>query len=155
MNSTLLLTRTHSNHSDFSKLVNQLDQYLTILDGDQHDFYNQFNNIDVLKNVVIAFDENTPVGCGAFKELEEGVIELKRMFTDPRSRGKKVASQILSELEDWAISLGYHKVVLETGVKMPDAIGLYKKFGYVQVPNYGPYAGKELSVCFEKNLKIT
>jgi hypothetical protein len=43
--------------------------------------------------------------------------------------------------------------VLETGKRQPDAVALYKKCGYKQIPNYGQYIGMENSVCFEKWLK--
>ena len=63
----LNIIKTDSKNPDFIALVKALDSYLKITDGDEHDFYNQFNNIDVLKHVVIAYKDNIPVGCGAFK----------------------------------------------------------------------------------------
>lgn len=151
--SKIKIVRTNSSHPDFAPLVNKLDNYLAVLDGSEHDFYHQFNNIDVLNHVVIAYHEGVCVGCGAFKAYDPKSVEIKRMFTDPNTRGMGVASAILTELEEWAQELGYEKSVLETGIKMPDAMGLYVKLGYHQVPNYGQYAGKELSRCFEKELK--
>ena len=50
--------------------------------------------------------------------------------------------------------MNYKKTVLETGLKQPEAIALYKKNGYTVIPNYGQYAGVENSVCFEKMLNI-
>lgn len=44
------------------------------------------------------------------------------------------------------------KCVLETGIRQPEAIALYKRSGYVQIPNYGQYLNVENSVCFEKVL---
>jgi putative acetyltransferase len=70
----------------------------------------------------------------------------------PDNRGKGIAAQILNELEKWAKELNYKKCVLETGHKQPEAIALYKKNGYKQIPNYGQYIGIENSVCFEKLL---
>ena len=146
------LQRTNSSNKDFIELVKHLDAGLSVLDGDEHDFYNQFNSIDVLKNVVVVYEGNIAAACGAFKEYESETIEIKRMFTHPNSRGSGLASIILTELENWAKELGYAKSILETGVKMPEAIGLYLKMGYSQTSNYGQYAGKELSRCFEKKL---
>ncbi len=146
------LQRTNSENADFISLVKELDAHLSILDGDQHGFYNQFNNIDVLKNVVLAYDDETLLGCGAFKEYTKDAVELKRMYTHPKSRGKGVATKILTELETWSKELSYTSCILETGIKMPDAVALYTKMGYQSIPNYGQYAGKELSCCFEKVL---
>jgi len=76
------------------------------------------------------------------------------MYTLPENRGKGIATKVLSELELWATELSSEKCILETGKKQPEAIELYKKNGYKQIPNYGQYAEIENSICFEKNLNI-
>ena len=48
--------------------------------------------------------------------------------------------------------LGYVAVVLETGDRQPEALGLYVSAGYKRIPCYEPYASRELSLCFEKSL---
>ncbi len=148
----MTLKRTTSANPDFINLVQQLDALLAQLDGEEHSFYAQYNKIDLLKQAVVAYDNDVAVGCGAIKEYEPGVMEVKRMYTLPESRGKGVASAILKELENWSAELGYQKCLLETGVRQPEAIALYKKCGYQGIPNYGQYAGVENSVCFEKVL---
>ena len=75
------------------------------------------------------------------------------MYVSPNHRGKRIATTILSALEQWASELSYAKCILETGKKQPEAIALYKKNGYVMIPNYGQYAAIENSVCFKKELK--
>ncbi len=74
------------------------------------------------------------------------------MFVPEEFRGRNIAMSILKNLEEWAKDLSYHKCILETGDKMPEAIGLYKKSGYQQIPNYGQYENIENSLCFEKLL---
>ena len=49
----LQIIRTNSENSDFIEMVKELDAFLKITDQDDHDFYNQFNNIDVIKHVVV------------------------------------------------------------------------------------------------------
>lgn len=147
------IIRTDSSHTDFRQLVNQLDHYLMGVNGDEHDFFDQFNKIDNIKHVVVHYHEGQPAGCGAIKEYEPGVMEVKRMFVPPGLRGKGIASAVLNELETWAAEMGYRKCILETGDIMPDAIALYKKNGYLPIPNYGQYVGVRSSVCFEKQLK--
>ena len=82
----LTLVRSKSEHPDFIALVKQLDAYLKIMDGDEHDFYNQFNHIDILKHTVIAYLNDKPVGCGAFKKFDNNSAEIKRMFTHPETK---------------------------------------------------------------------
>ncbi|MDT0641257.1 GNAT family N-acetyltransferase [Zunongwangia sp. F363] len=79
-------------------------------------------------------------------------MEIKRMFTLSLFRGRGFAGKVLKELETWAAELNYSKCILETGVRQPEAIALYKKSGYRIIPNYGQYAGIENSVCFQKDL---
>ena len=144
--------RTTSENPDFQKLVKQLDDYLAVMDGEEHGFYDQYNKIDMLKNCVVIFDNDEAVACGAIKELDTKSMEVKRMFTLPEKRGKGLASAILRELETWSKELGYEKTVLETGKKQVEAVALYNKCGYKIVPNYGQYIGVANSVCFEKIL---
>jgi GNAT superfamily N-acetyltransferase len=144
------LTRTTSDTPDFKSLVLLLDKELAIRDGDDHAFYSQYNKIVNIKNVVIAYDNGKPVGCGAFKPFEANAVEIKRMYVNEDSRGKRIARRILSELELWAVEIGYDSFVLETGLKQPEAISLYKNMGYEIIPNYGQYQGVENSVCFQK-----
>lgn len=148
------LIRTNSSDLDFIKLVAKLDAYLKVIDGDEHAFYAQHNTIDKLNHVIVAYENDHPLACGAIKEFDDSTMEVKRMFTDTKARGKGLATKVLTELENWAIELGYTKCILETGKRMPDAVNLYKKNGYTIIPNYGQYTGVENSVCFEKELLI-
>ncbi|RPI69852.1 MAG: GNAT family N-acetyltransferase [Ignavibacteriales bacterium] len=147
------IVRTYSDNTDFISLVKLLDAELAERDGADHPFYAQYNKIDKIKNVVIAYENDKPVSCGAIKVYAHGIIEVKRMYTLHDYRGKGIATLLLNELEKWAKELGYDKCILETGKKQPEAIRLYEKNGYKLIPNYGQYAGVENSVCFEKEMK--
>lgn len=146
------IIRTTSSNSDFLLLVKALDQLLAILDGEDHAFYAQFNKPDALRQAIVAYDGNTPVGCGAFKELDATTVEVKRMYVNESFRNKGIATKVLLALEEWAHELGYTRCILETGIRQPDAIALYKKNGYRLIENFGQYAGVNTSVCFEKDL---
>ena len=104
--------------------------------------------------MVLAYENEKPIGCGAIKEYSADTMEIKRMYVSPESRGKRIATRILSELENWTSELSFTKCVLETGKRQPEAIGLYKLNGYNLIPNWGQYTGVENSLCFEKELKL-
>jgi len=146
------LKRTTSDNEEFIKLNNLLDKELTIRDGDEHAFFDQYNKLDTIKHIILAYNNEDAVGCGAIKNIDGEIVEIKRMFVLPEARGKKIASQVLSELENWAKELGYKQCILETGVSFKDAIGLYLKSGYEIMENYGQYAEVKSSVCFNKIL---
>jgi GNAT superfamily N-acetyltransferase len=98
----------------------------------------------------VAYHNNEPIGCGCFKTYADGSAEIKRMFVDAGERNRGVASEILKELCKWAAEEGFERVILETGLKQPEAIRLYTKGGFKVIPNYPPYVGMEQSVCMEK-----
>ena len=146
------IIRTDSENSDFIELVRHLDAELAVRDGDDHAFYAQFNKIAQLKQVVVAYENEKALGCGAIRALDSSVIEIKRMFVPLERRGKGIATLVLLELENWARELSYTRCVLETGLKQPEAIRLYEKNGYERIPNYGQYTDVGNSVCFGKDI---
>ena len=145
-------TRTNSKNKDFINLVRELDAYLKITDEEEHDFYNQFNNIDVLKEVVVTYVSGIAVGCGAIKKFDNSAVEVKRMFVLKANRGTGVAQKLLVALENWARELGYRKCVLETGIRQIEAVKFYKKCTYKVIPNYVQYSGMKNSICLEKEI---
>jgi len=148
----LTLIRTNSDDVDFRQLVVLLDEDLAVRDGDEHAFYAQYNKVATIKEVVVAYQNEYPVGCGAIKTFSETAVEVKRMFVHPDYRKKGIAAKILHELENRAKELGFSECVLETGKKQPEAIALYQKVGYQITPNYGQYIGVDNSVCMVKSL---
>lgn len=148
----LKLIRTDADNADLHSLVALLDEELKQRDGEDHYFFAQFNKLAGVLGVVVAYLEGRAVGCGAFKLHNGDEAEIKRMFVVPDHRGKRIAAEILAELETWASELGFKSCVLETGFKQPEAIALYKRSGYSVIPNYGQYAEVENSVCMRKPL---
>lgn len=146
------LQRTDANNPDFKELISLLDADLAISDGEDHQFYTQFNKTDQIKYVIITYKNSKAVACGAIKKYDENTMEVKRMFTLPESRGKGLAGMILSELQKWAQEMDYTRLILETGIRQKEAISLYNKTNFILIPNYGQYEGIEASICFEKKL---
>lgn len=148
----ITVLKTNSDHTDFRTLVVALDADLQARYGEQQQFFSQFNKLDHIHHVIVAYNNNEPVGCGAFKEYERGVAEIKRMFVQVQQRGKGIAGLILTELEQWAAAEGYHTCILETAIKQPEAIRVYERQGYIRIPNYGQYIGVEISLCMQKQI---
>jgi putative acetyltransferase len=146
------IERTTSDDPNFRRLVSELDEYLAEVDGEEHGYYAQFNGIDKIPHVVVAYDGETAVGCGAFKPYSDSTAEIKRMFVMPAHRGKRIGALVLSELESWSRELGYTHTILETGHRQIAAIHLYQNCGYEVIPNYDQYAGIENSICMKKNI---
>lgn len=101
---------------------------------------------------VVAYNGDAPVGCGALRELEPGVGEIKRMFVLPAARGQGAARRMLEALESHGRVLGYSVLRLGSGLRQPEALSLYESCGYRCIPLFGDYEGAELCVCYEKTL---
>lgn len=101
---------------------------------------------------LVARDGGRAVGCGGVCRFDETRAELKRMYVAPEMRGRGIGRRLLVELEDAARRFGYAGIVLETGDRQPEALGLYASAGYERIPCYGVYATRSLSRCFEKRL---
>jgi GNAT superfamily N-acetyltransferase len=148
------LLKTSSDNPHFHGLVAQLNAHFSPLNGEKDDFYAQYNNLDTLKHVVLAYQNGKPVGCGAVKAFSDAEMEVKRMFVVPELRGQGIASRILTHLENWAIELGYSATVLETLKSETKVVAMYAKNGYEVMPNYGQYEGIETSICMRKTVGL-
>jgi putative acetyltransferase len=101
---------------------------------------------------VLASRSGKPVGCGAVRRIEERTGEIKRMYVRPGERGSGVGRALLATLETEARALGLSRLVLETGVRQPEAISLYERAGFSRIAPFGEYIGSALSVCMAKEL---
>ncbi len=147
------LLRTTSINADFRNLIQALDEDLYQRNGEAQLQYRQYNQVDRIDHVVVAYFEGKPVGCGCYKRFDDQTVEMKRMFVIPEMRGKQLAARMLQELEKWAIEEGNTVAVLETGHKQVEAIRLYSVAGYRLTENYGQYIGMDESICYRKELK--
>jgi GNAT superfamily N-acetyltransferase len=142
--------KTSSCNNDFKLLVAELDSHLTDFYGNEQDFFEKHNKVDNIKNVIIVYDKEIPIGCGGIKEYSNSIMEIKRMYVKPKYRGQGIASNILLSLENWAMELGYFSTVLETMKVKENVISMYLKNGYKIIPNYGQYEKMDKSICMRK-----
>ena len=99
---------------------------------------------------LVVRDEGRAVGCGGVCRFDETRAELKRMYVVPDARGRGLGRLLLVALEDEARRLGYDGIVLETGDRQPEALGLYESAGYERIPCYGVYATRALSMLLRE-----
>jgi GNAT superfamily N-acetyltransferase len=101
---------------------------------------------------LVVRDGGRAVACGGVCRFDETRAELKRMYVVPEARGRGLGRRVLAELESEARKLGYTGIVLETGDRQAEPIGLYRSAGFERIPCYPPYDSRALSLCFEKRL---
>ena len=93
------------------------------------------------------------VGCGAVVESAEGWAEIKRMFVSPLARGQSIGRRLLRKLEATAVAKGVPLLRLETGIKQPEALALYRSEGFAEIGPFGKYGPDPLSLFMEKPLQ--
>ncbi|WP_329395260.1 GNAT family N-acetyltransferase [Streptomyces lydicus] len=108
---------------------------------------------------LLAYDGGRAVASGGWRVQEDaaegytaGDAEIKRMFVTAEARGRGLARQILAALEADARAAGRSRMVLETGIKQPEALELYASSGYVPVTKFGLYRTYDDSRCMAKPL---
>jgi putative acetyltransferase len=145
------ITLEPADQADVIALIDELDAYQKPLyPAESH------HGIDIgalsRPNVLFAVardERGAAVGCGAIV-LEAGYGEVKRMYVRPAIRGAGIAKSLLATLEAEAAKRGCPTLMLETGIRQPEALGLYERLGFVRRGPFGDYAEDPLSVFMEK-----
>ena len=101
---------------------------------------------------LVAHAPDRVAGFGAVVRHNSEFGEIKRMYVAPAMRGLKLGRSILVALEDRARADGLPCLRLETGVKQPEEIALYRSTGYQEIPPFGHYEPDPLSIFMEKRL---
>jgi GNAT superfamily N-acetyltransferase len=143
-------------HPDAAPLIAELQRFFVVRYGEE-----DLTPVDPAQFApprglfLIAYLDDRAVACGGWR-VHDGPdgpeAELKRMYVSPAVRGRGVGRAVLAELERTAVEAGYRRMVLETGVKQPEALALYQSAGYVEVPKFGYYAEVPSAVHLGKTI---
>ena len=101
---------------------------------------------------LVARKDGSIVGCCALVEAADGTAEIKRMFVDPEARGLKIGKLLMDALIERGRELSLSAIRLETGIHQPEAIGLYRRYGFVEIEPFGAYKPDPLSLFMERRL---
>ena len=135
---------TDGHNKDFIELCHGLDEFLNELVGGEE------NRAEYI--VVIAYDNDIPVGSASFKKYDDENAEVKRVFVKEEYRGQGISNELMKMLEQRAREKGFKYFILESGEPLVSAMALYRKIGYKVIPNYGQYVNMEESICMKKKL---
>ena len=137
---------------DFRMLAAKLDEYYFELVGDIQNRYAEVNRPENMTALAVAYENDTPIACGAWKRIDATTAELKRLYVLPQFRRKGVARSLIASLEADAAAAGIRRMILETAVDTADSHRLYLSAGYRIMDYYGSPAGAENCLCFHKKL---
>jgi GNAT superfamily N-acetyltransferase len=110
----------------------------------------------------VGYLDDVPVATGAWRRRSDVEVdgtrqtaEIKRMYVVPGARRLGLARAMLTHLEDTAREAGAEVMVLETGIRQPEAIQLYESMGYRPVPGFGFYRDSPINRCYARPLVAT
>jgi GNAT superfamily N-acetyltransferase len=149
----ITLTPERPDTDDAAMLIAELDAYLEPLYPSES--RHGYSVAKLLAEGVVFFvlRENTmPAACGGVKLFGTEYGEVKRMYVRPQFRGRGYARRILMNLIDYARDQGVLALRLETGIHQHEAIGLYERMGFYEIPPFGDYRADPLSRFYEKRL---
>jgi putative acetyltransferase len=92
------------------------------------------------------------LGCAALMRVDDSYGEVKSLFVGPTARGHGLARGLLAAIEAEARGQGLALLRLETGIRQPEAIGLYEATGFRRIGPFGSYRDDPLSLFMEKSL---
>ena len=138
--------------ADFLMLADKLDEYYFEIVGPVQALYAEVNKPYNMNGLCVVYEDGEPVGCGAWKQIDETTAEIKRIYVLPQHRRKGVASMIVKGMEADALKAGFRHYILETARTTMDSANLYFSLGYKEIDYYGSPAGAENCRCFEKNI---
>lgn len=147
-------------HVDSATLVEEVQQeYVARYGGRDESPIDPAYFEEPLGAFFVGYLQDTPVVTGAWRRRTDVVVdstsrtaEVKRMYVAPAARSLGLARAMLAHLEETARRTGVEVMVLETGIRQPEAIRLYETSGYRRVPGFGFYRDAPLSRCYAKPL---
>jgi putative acetyltransferase len=149
----ILITRGDPNNPSIIAMMDDADAYYANLYPSESNHLIDSQSLSQANvSFYVACINDRIMGFGALLNCLEEYGEIKRMYVTPEARKTGVGIKILRTLEQCAIDQNLRYIRLETGVKQPEAIGLYRSFGYKNIPAFGSYLPDPLSLFMEKLL---
>ena len=148
-----VITQVRPDEADAVALIDELEAHLAGLYPQES--RHGFSVEKLLREGVdffIARDDGLAAGCGGLLMVGREYGEIKRMYVRPAFRGRKLGQQLLDHLVAHARQKGATLIRLETGIHQHEAIALYERNGFRQIPPFGPYWNDPVSRCYEKRL---
>lgn len=128
------------------ELFSEHDDYMIDFLGNDKDCYTRYSTAENIENVWVAYEENIPIGCVAYRTKTMDTGEVKRLFIRSGYRGRGISKAMLSEVKNHAKAGGRTKLFLDTRITLEPAVSLYRSFGFEITFQQGLYIQMEMNI---------
>lgn len=128
------------------ELFSEHDDFMIDFLGEDKDCYTRYSAAEKIEKVWGAFEDNTPIGCVAYRRKSDDTGEVKRLFIRSEYRGKGISKALLSEVKGYAKARGCIKLFLDTRITLEPAVSLYRSFGFEITFRQGLYIQMEMNI---------
>ncbi len=128
---------------DVLQLFSLHDDYMIEFLGEDKAYYTRYNESENIENCWIAYSDDSPIGCIAFRKKSDNVGEVKRLFIKSEYRGCGISKILLDTVECYAKEHGFHALFLDTRITLEPAVSIYRNFGFSIVFQQGLYIQME------------
>lgn len=125
------------------ELFSEHDDFMIEFLGEDSHYYTRYTENENIENVWVAFVDNIPAGCIAYRKKADGVGEVKRLFLRKEYRGRGLSKELLKQVENHAGKQGCTTLFLDTRITLEPAVSLYRSYGFEIIFRQGLYVQME------------
>ena len=125
------------------QLFSEYDDYMIHFLGDDKKYYTRYSKNEHTEKAWVAYVDNLPIGCIAFRRKAVGVGEVKRLFIREEYRSRGISRVLLKTVADFAKKQDCHTLFLDTRITLHPAVSIYQAFGFRVVFQEGAYIQME------------
>ena len=149
----MIIKKVENNNADFFCLCEMLEkEHKNIIKEQRNKGANCLKNLEKYKTVLIAYEEEKPVGCIAMTEVQNEICNLGRVFVKESYRNRGIATKLLNEIEGYAKKEQAKILKLDTYERFVQAVHLYEKFGFKRIKNDKFDPNTAFSIYMEKKI---
>ena len=135
----------------FLNLVEELDYGYYQRIGDELKKYEKYNEFKDTHIVILSMDGEKAIACASYRKFDSQSVEFKRVYVKREYRKRRIAYNLIRQLEKDVIEKGFRHSYIVTGKNNHAAIRLYEKLDYVQSDKFGQFKDDETVICMKKS----
>lgn len=104
--------------------------------------------IDPGGQIFLVKDRDQIIGTVALMKIEDGVFELTKMAITPSAQGRNIGQKLMAHTLEFARKRGWQKLIIYSNRKLENAIHIYRKYGFKEIPIEGnnPYSRGDIKM---------